>query len=207
MTPKILLLLGLSLFFAACDKETDLLNQVDRPFSTALSDTDPDSPISQTDLLRGDTCIELKTTHWLIGNWNFQQVSLSSLELSHVNTQIAKRYIIAASGDAMSPEYARGFSQLDLQYDLYRNGSHKITGTMVTQFYYGEIMEMTFDCHAKLGNGEQSGFLQGPVQEARLTTEAEVLGLTDGKIFFNLVFSTDNNLRIDIQTTSLLCIK
>lgn len=200
MTPKISLFLGLTLLFTSCDPDADMISPLDRFIPTASTELDPSS--SEGDLSRGDTCMELVTTHWLIGQWMYQPIKMGSAFDADQSAQDAAQYVIEARGDAMSEVYTRGLSDLTIRYN---SDSQRLTGTLITRFYYGEVLELAFDDDAQVRYENEAMILQVPVQEATFTTESQVMELSVGTISFSFPLKPEGDFKTEIHTTTRLC--
>jgi hypothetical protein len=185
MQTKLLLALFLPVLFFACDQENEILQ-----------------PANLDHITRRDPCFELTTSHWLTGQSTIRLVPEAAPQETLGSSAPVNRYVIEASGDAMSELYARGFSELNL---IYHTGTNRLTGEMVTTFYYGEVLELTIDDEAQVKYQGEAITLQVEVKKATFTTEAEVFNLSYGEISILLPAKPEGPIQVDISTNTTLC--
>jgi hypothetical protein len=185
----------------ACNQESDYLTKEDLQLNKGIPENDDALDVGTTTSVP-TKCIELVTTHWLDGDGKFVSVR-EKLDYDAVpNAIIAGIYVIKAKGGAMSDAFARGFSELSLVYDP---RSHKVIGTLITTFYYGETLELKIDGVAEVRNDAKTMKITAKVIYAIFKTGREDLKLDNGVINFELPIKPEGRINMQADTKSLLC--
>jgi hypothetical protein len=187
MKTSFFLLLSFVLLLSSCAKETDIIAPV-----TALSNSD-EYLRSRPDAARQTHFTEVTATHWLDGTCTDQPVREMALE-STIQFP-SKRYVIQASGDAVSKTYDRGRSELEL---VFHTQTRRLTGFLKTNFYYGESMEILVDDIANVRFDGQDMQWNVRVRESTLHLKGETVSFNQGEIIIKLPANPEGPLYIEM---------
>ena len=185
MKNQLLCIISLAFSLIACEKESEFVQKADIQSLSQRSE-----------------CIDISTTHWLTGFGKDQPIREMATQESKGGNMLSRRYVIEASGDAMSESYARGFSELNLVYDT---KTYRLSGELTTTFYYGEVLELKFDGESHVRFDGQTMNLRVSVKEAKFNTGQAILNLSYGDIHFILPSTPEGSFGIEINTNTLVC--
>ena len=204
MKSPFLFLIGLALTLTlfSCDKETEILQKPD--VSDGLSLSGKDLGVIQESEVKPESknCVELYSISWLTGAGANLPVK------EHVKEEFGPyasndRFVIEASGDAMSEQFSRGFTKMALVYDA---KTYKVTGEVNTLFDNGEELVLVIDGDAQVSyEGDQMKlFLHGA--EAKFSIAGDAYYLDFGKIVVTLPSKPEGDyVKIEVITNALLC--
>ena len=202
MKSSFFLLIGLALALCSCDKESEILNQPGRSEGLTLEGKDLDV-IQESDVKpEVKNCVELYSISWLIGAGTNQPIK------EHVKEEFGPnasndRFVIEASGDAMSEQFSRGFTKLALVYDA---KTYKVTGEISTLFDNQEELVMTIDDDAQVSYEGDLMNLNLHVAEAKFSIAGEGYFLDIGKIVLTLPAKPEGDyVKAELITNALLC--
>lgn len=168
---------GLAFLLSSCAKENEFVDIYNREIGPDNDNADAYSSRANIHT-HAQQCVRVTASHWLSGSCIDQPVREVARESSMGRTP-ARRYVIEASGNAVSEVYARGLSKVSL---VYNTGTRRVTGVMKTNFHYGEIMEVKFDAIARLRHDGQSIRLKVNISESLFLTEFEKINFPKGEI-------------------------
>ena len=202
MKSSFFLLIGLTLALCSCDKETEILKQPGLTHGLSLSGKDVGVVQESEQADESKNCVELYSISWLAGVASNQPVK------EHVKEEYGpdasnKRYVIEASGDAMSEQFSRGFTQLKLTYDA---KTYEVTGELTTRFEAEEELELAFDGDAQVHYEGDLMILAVNVAKAKFYADGDVFSLNYGKIVFTLPSDPQSDaVKIEVNTNAFLC--
>jgi hypothetical protein len=105
---------------------------------------------------------------------------VSDRDISRIESGL---WVIEASGDGMSEDYARSTSKLEMTFN---SRTSQIAGSMITKFYHGEVLEQKFDGDALVVYDRYAMILKANVKTAQFNNGSEVLQQVSGEIIIAL---------------------
>lgn len=194
------------LLFTACQKDADLAQpsasfpdaEMLKSYATDLYSIDG----MQRDALSRDYCIDLTTTHWLVGSGKFEPLRQTAADPKVVSSVEAGLYFIEASGDGMSADYARSASELKLTFNSRTN---YVSGSMITKFHHGEVLEQEFEGGALVLVDRYAIILKANVRSAKFDNGSEVLDLVQGELILALPLKPEGWFETNIYTQGMFC--
>ena len=204
MKNRVVCLLCLAVAFIACDKDDDLM--VGNSGSLVCLQSADQGGITRSTLSasRRDTCLDLTTMQWLHGAALLQpiyEMAKPQEEAGAVELP-SQRYVVEAAGDAMSEYLARGHSELNL---IYYNNPHRMSGKMVTTFFYGEVLELEFEGITQLQSEGQILHVEVDVKEATLRAGTELYMLDEGVVRFSISRQPEGPISVDVELLIKIC--
>lgn len=202
MKNQFVCILYLAVAFVSCDKRDDLI-RLENNAHVLLRTADADgNELTVFRHLGQDTCLDITVISWLAGAGVLHPIlEMAKQEAGHFPS---KQFNVVASGDAMSETLARGFSALNM---IYHNKPHRITGGLVTRFYYGEVLELKFEGISLLQYEGQILHVEVDVKEAILRTGTEVYLLDEGVVRFSIPRQPEGPLSLDVELHIKICLQ
>jgi hypothetical protein len=192
--------------FTACQKEADLAQpSASFPDAEALKSYASDHySVDGTprDGLTRDYCIDLSTTNWLVGHGTFEPLRQTAADQRTVRSIESGMYIIEASGDGMSADYARSSSELKMTFNSRTN---HVSGSMITKFFHGEVLVQEFDGGALVLIDRYAMILKANVPSAKFDNGSEVLDLVKGELIIALPLKPEGWFETNIYTQGMFC--
>ena len=202
MKSPFFILIGLALTLCSCDKESEILKQPGLSEGLTLSGKDV-GVIQESDVaLERKNCVELYSISYLVGAGTNLPVK------EHVKEEFGPdasndRFVIEASGDAMSEQFSRGFTQLALVYDA---KTYKVTGEVTTRFENQEELVLKIDGDTQVNYEGDLMKLVVHIADAKFTIAGEDYSLDNGKIVFALPSAPEGDyVKVEVITNALLC--
>jgi hypothetical protein len=206
MRNQLIFILPLALVLLACDPESDYSDLTPLDPAKAINVITGDEAVtegSESQVISRTSCMEISTTQWFKGFRSHQPLQKYTESESDMIAIPSKLITIKAKGDAISTEYARGISDLNL---ILTNSPNRITGNLVTHFYYGEIMELKIDGEVNVECKEKVMYLTTSVKEAKFIINGKAeLGLASGEIVFILPLNPEGTFDLEVNTNTLFC--
>lgn len=206
MKTQMFLLLCLATFFISCEKEANFPQApgkapvADRlasyvSGSYAVADVPPDA-------VTHDYCIELSTSNWLSGYGKFEPFRQAVARDSYTSRVATGMYVIEAKGDGISEDYARSTSELKLMFNARTN---RLTGSIVTKFFQGEVLEQKIDGDALVVYEGQAMILKANVLTAQFNNGSELLSLVKGEMIIALPIKPEGWFEANLYSTGMFC--
>ena len=206
MRAQMFLVLCVATFFTACEKDADFAQAPVKIPSADILKSYASGNYDFEDVIRDavtlDYCIELNTSHWLVGFGKLEPLREEIVNESYISRIPTGLYVIEASGDGMSADYARCTSELKLTFNSRTN---RLTGSMISKFYKGEVLEQKFDEDAVVLYDSQAMILKASVLKAQFNTGSELLSLVKGEIIIALPIKPEGWFETNIYTTGMFC--
>ena len=201
MKTSILLTVCVTVFFLACDQETEELYQSNIQRSMIQADR-ADVMESNDPLTRDNHCIEIAASHLLYGIGKLEPIREKAFQDKNMENVAQQRYRIEANGSAISELFARGDTEVKLIYDA---RTYSLTGVITTWFYYGEKLELRLDGNAKVRYDENKMKITAKVIEATLNTDGEEFVLEQGEVSLILPLMPEGQFEVSINANAFLC--
>lgn len=201
MITRTLFLIGLLLACIGCETG-DFVEPAGTFISELSTGSDPGSPYLPGSRTKSDSCIEVVSIHWLTGTQGVQALPETESHEIHGGRSASKRYVIKGKGDAMSEQFTRGLSDLSLLYEVEQQ---RVSGTLVTQFFHGEILELKLKGAAQIRYEDGMMDLEVDISGATMRTETGLFELASGVINITLPVKPEGVFNIEILANVLLC--
>ena len=152
-----------------------------------------------------DSCMAFETTYWLNASGTYLVGETPAAEDRAGINALTGTYVIEANGDGISDIFARGQAEMQL---ILHEGTHSLYLRMTTQFYYGEVMEVTVDGIAETGSGDGSSTqLRIAIDSAVLRSKEHNYVIDNGQITLNLPATPEGDFCLHASAIMWLCVQ
>lgn len=194
----------LALMYAACtdaDFATPAPTTIVQEYATSGNIPDESSLLS--------ACEEVRTTQRLSGTLRIEPHTKPT-EPEEILLPANERgqgvcYVIEATGDGYSESFTRCTSLLSLRYNT---ADKRLTGTLISNFFQGEVLEQHIEGTAGFDEEKGKIVLYGKLKSGSLDLRNKVLHLDAHSGTFTIVFPVGfiDDVNVNIETSGMFCI-